>query len=322
MLSRESLEDKFIGSAIGTFVGDTLGMPVEGWGRAAIEARFGLLTTLEDGRFPRGYYTDDTEMMIGILEVLAENGDFDPNLTVKKFLENFHPERGYGGRIYVLMDRLRKGIPWHQVATDSFGNGAAMRIAPIGFFYFHDIKNVKRYAILSCKITHLHPEAIAGAVAQAIAVSLAVSYGIRNIPIPRIEFLDRIMEEVLDIHTGFVQRILEIKSISKLGLRDNIQNIARCFACHVRSIEAVPPAIASFLLTDTFKDAVVTGINLGGDTDTIGAMTGAIAGAYYGYSQIPEEWIQVLENASKGRDYVIGLAKKAAEILYRRLKKS
>lgn len=320
MLSREILEDKFIGSAIGTFVGDALGMPVEGWGRAAIEKRFGLLTTLEDGRFPKGYYTDDTEMMIGILEVLAENGDFEPDLTAKKFLENFHPERGYGGRIYALMGRLREGVPWHQVATDSFGNGAAMRIAPIGFFYFHDVKNVKRYAILSCKITHLHPEAIAGAVAQAIAVSLAVSYGIRDMPVPRVEFLDRIMKEILDVHAGFAQRLFEIKSISKLHLRDNIQNIAHCFACNVRSIEAVPPAIASFLLTDSFKDAVVTGINLGGDTDTIGAMTGAMAGAYYGYSQIPEEWIQGLENTAKGRDYVIGLAKKAAETVYRRVK--
>ena len=85
-------------------------------------------------------------------------------------------------------------------------------------------------------------------------------------------------------------------------------------------MEAVPPAIASFLLTDSFKDAVVTGINLGGDTDTIGAMTGAIAGAYYGYSQIPEEWIQGLENTAKGRDYVIGSARKAAETVYRKLK--
>ncbi len=318
-MDRELLEDKFIGSAIGTFVGDALGMPVEGWPRPAIQARFGLLTSMEDGRFPKGYYTDDTEMMIGILEVLAENGDFDPDLTARKFLENFHPERGYGERIYKLMGRLRKGISLHQVATDSFGNGAAMRIAPIGFFYFHDIKSVKRYAILSCKITHLHPEAIAGAVAQAVGVSLAVNYGIRNMPILRVEFLDRIREEILDLHTGFVQRLLEIKSIPKADLRDNIQNIARCFVCDVRSAEAVPPAIASFLLTDSFEDAVVTGINLGGDTDTIGAMTGAIAGAYYGYSQIPDEWIQGLENAAKGRDYVIRLAKKTAEVACKRL---
>lgn len=318
-MDRELLEDKFVGSAVGTFVGDALGMPVEGWPRSAIQARFGLLTSMEDGRFPKGYYTDDTEMMIGILEVLAENGDFDPDLTARKFLENFHPERGYGERIYALMDRLRNGIPWHQVATDSFGNGAAMRIAPIGFFYFHDIKSLKRYAILSCKITHLHPEAIAGAAAQAIGVSLAVNYGIRHMPVPRVEFLDRIGDKILDLHTGLVQRLLEIKPIPKSDLRDNIQNIARCFACNVRSAEAIPPAIASFLLTDSFKDAVVTGVNLGGDTDTIGAMTGAIAGAYYGYSQIPEEWIQGLENTAKGRDYVVGLAKKTAKAICEKL---
>ncbi len=312
------LEDRFVGSAVGTMVGDALGMPVEGWRRAAIKARFGLLTSLEDGRFPKGHYTDDTEMMIGILEVLAENGDFNPAFAAKRFLENFHPERGYGGRIYALMDRLRRGMPWHQVATDSFGNGAAMRIAPIGFFYFQDFKSLRENAILSCKITHLHTEAIAGAVAQAMAVGLAVGYSMQDRPLAREEFLDQIAGEVQTIHSDFGNRLSHTKSIPKLCLHDNIQNIANHFLCDVRSIEAIPPAIASFVLTDNFKDAVVTGINLGGDTDTIGAMAGAIAGAYYGYGQIPKHWTDGLENLAKGRDYVIGLAKRCAGHVVRR----
>jgi ADP-ribosylglycohydrolase len=312
------LGGRFVGSAIGTMVGDALGMPVEGWHRAAIQARFGLLASLEDGRFPEGHYTDDTEMMIGILEVLAEHGDFNPDSAAKRFLENFHPERGYGGRIYALMDRLRRGIPWDQVATDSFGNGAAMRIAPIGFFYFQDFKSLRDNAILSCKITHLHAEAIAGAVAQAMAVGLAVGHSMQGKPLAREEFLDRITGEVQHIHGDFAKRLSSIKSIPKSCLHDNIQNIANHFICDVRSIEAIPPAIASFLLTDNFRDAVVTGINLGGDTDTIGAMTGAIAGAYYGYAEIPEQWTQGLENITKGRDYVIGLAKRCAGHVARR----
>jgi poly(ADP-ribose) glycohydrolase ARH3 len=62
-------------------------------------------------------------------------------------------------------------------------------------------------------------------------------------------------------------------------------------------------------LTDSFKDAVVLAVNLGGDTDTIGAMAGAIAGAYYGYAQIPQTWLDRLENGAKGRDYVVHCVK-------------
>jgi poly(ADP-ribose) glycohydrolase ARH3 len=69
------------------------------------------------------------------------------------------------------------------------------------------------------------------------------------------------------------------------------------------------------LYTDNFRDAVVTAVSLGGDTDTIGAMTGAVAGAYYGYQQIPMEWLDKMENGDKGRDYVAKLAGEAAERL-------
>jgi poly(ADP-ribose) glycohydrolase ARH3 len=67
----------------------------------------------------------------------------------------------------------------------------------------------------------------------------------------------------------------------------------------------VPAAIGAFVLTESFRDAVVLAVNLGGDTDTIGAMAGAIAGAYYGYSEIPQAWLDPLENGAKGRDYVV-----------------
>ena len=119
------LRDRFRGSAIGTFVGDAMGRVVEGWPASAIRRSFGILKEIAEG-----IYTDDTEMMMGIMESLLETGGFDPNLTAQKFLHNFTPARGYGGRIYGVMDRLRRGIPWNQAGTDSWGNGSAMRVAP------------------------------------------------------------------------------------------------------------------------------------------------------------------------------------------------
>jgi poly(ADP-ribose) glycohydrolase ARH3 len=88
-----------------------------------------------------------------------------------------------------------------------------------------------------------------------------------------------------------------------------IEAITGLYGLSLKAIESVPAAIGAFVLTHSFRDAVVLAVNLGGDTDTIGAMAGAMAGAYYGYAQIPEGWCNSLENRDKGRDYVINCVK-------------
>jgi poly(ADP-ribose) glycohydrolase ARH3 len=300
------LLDRFLGSALGTFVGDTLGGPVEGWPHRAIYSRFGLLDTMvrEEAR-----YTDDTQMMIGILETLEERGGFDPATCARKFQENFEPSRGYGRRIFGVVERIREGIPWDQVGTDSYGNGGAMRIAPIGCFYHRDLKALKENAILSARITHNHPEGLAGAVAQASAVGLALQHGLSQEPIKPVSFLDRIVTQVKDVDKRFAEYLDEIRSIPSGSVIEVIEGITGSYGLSLRAIESVPAALAAFLLTHSFREAVISAVNLGGDTDTIGAMAGAVAGAYYGYDQIPQEWLNSLENGAKGRDYVVNCVK-------------
>jgi poly(ADP-ribose) glycohydrolase ARH3 len=302
------LRDRFKGSAIGTFIGDAMGRSVEGWSASAIRRAFGILEDVTEG-----IYTDDTEMMVGIMESLCEDGRFDPGLTAEKFLRNFNPTRGYGGRIYGVMDRLRRGIPWDQVGTDSWGNGSAMRIAPIGFFFHDDPRKLRDVAIQSSLITHKHPKGIAGAVAQATAVAIATRKGLEGEVIGVDGFIDLIIEGVVGIDDEMDRQLERIKGIEGGDLRTTIDAIAAYFPCDVSAIGAVPPAIASFLLTKTLRESVIVAVNCGGDTDTIGAMSGAIAGAYYGYSHILEEWLIPLENEGKGRDYVLSLAEKLAD---------
>lgn len=314
---RNKVLDRFLGSAMGTFVGDALGEPVEGWSRESICRRFGVLDSVIR---PEGRYTDDTQMMIGILEVLMEKGGFDPAMCARRFEENFDPARGYGRRIFGVVRRIREGTPWNQAGTDSFGNGAAMRISPIGCFYWNDLQTLRDEAILSARITHNHPEAIAGAVAQATAVALAFQHGMADEAVEPARFIDRLMAAVKDIDEGFASSLGEIKPIiarcrpvapriagSTAGPFDAI---AGRYGLGLRAIESVPPAIAAFLLTGCFRDAVILAVNLGGDTDTIGAMAGAVSGAYYGHAAIPQGWLSVLENGEKGRDYVIECVKR------------
>ena len=309
---KDQLLDRFLGSALGTFVGDALGEPVEGWSHRAIYSRFGLLDTMLRAV---GRYTDDTQMMIGILETLLEEKGFVPDVCARKFQENFDHSRGYGRRIFGVMDRIRQGIPWDQAGTDSFGNGGAMRIAPIGCFYYADLEAIKANAILSARITHGHPEGLAGAVAQATAVGLAFQYSLSSEPIELEKFLDSITAQMTDIDKGFAKALDRIKSISRGSMLELIEAIAGRYSLSLRAIESVPAAIGAFVLTDSFQEAVVLAVNLGGDTDTIGAMAGAIAGAYYGYSQMPEEWLSPLENGEKGRDYVMDCVSRIVPLL-------
>ncbi|NIS60299.1 MAG: hypothetical protein GTO13_06260 [Proteobacteria bacterium] len=301
------LRDRFKGSAIGTFVGDAMGRVVEGWPASAIRRSFGILEEMVEG-----IYTDDTEMMMGIMESLCEAGSFDPNLTAQKFLHNFNPTRGYGGRIYGVMDRLGRGVPWNQAGTDSWGNGSAMRVAPIGLFFYDDLVKLKEAAVQSSMITHQHPTGIAGAVAQATAVGIATRKGLRGEPIEVEGFTDLIIEGVVAIDQEMGDQLERIKGIEGGDFRATIDAIGSHFSCDVSAIGAVPPAIASFLLTRGFRESVVVAVNCGGDTDTLGAMSGAIAGAYYGYTHIPKQWLIPLENEGKGRDYILSLAERLA----------
>ena len=305
-----ALIDRFKGAAVGTFVGDAMGREVEGWSWEMIRARYGLLQEVGEG-----IYTDDTEMMIGIMESLQEDPRFDPALTAQKFLTNFHPFRGYGARIYGVMARLRRGMSWDQVGTDSWGNGGAMRIAPIGFFFYDDRDRLTRNALLCTQITHKHPQGLAGALAQALAVGIAVEKGMKGEDIDTLAFLEEIARRVQDVDPHMAAELGRVGEIDRGGeLEERIGRVAFSFLRDVSAAGAVPAAIASFVLNDNLRDTVVTAVNCGGDTDTIGAMAGAIAGAYYGFSSIPPKWLSCLENGEKGRDYVTSLAEQLALI--------
>jgi len=293
-------------------------MPVEGWPWPEIEAGFGWLERMVSGRLPAGSYTDDGQMAVGLLESLVEAGGFDPALCAARWLANFDPERGYGGRIFSLMDRLAAGQDWRSVGTNSFGNGAAMRIGPLGVWYGREAGRAEaelvRSAVLSARITHRHPQAVAGALAQALAVARACALGLAGRPLDPETFIPRLAEAISPLDRSSGERMLSLLGLEKGSREDLRLGLAGLFARDVRAVETVPPALAAVLMTGSFSQAVELSVNLGGDTDTLGAMAGAVAGAYYGAGAIPPAWLQALENGAKGRDYVIRLCEEAAKI--------
>ena len=180
----------------------------------------------------------------------------------------------------------------------SFGNGAAMRVAPVGLMFRHDYRRTWEEARLSALPTHVHPLGIEGAQILALAVAAASNAS----SLDRKEFLDLLADNCSSVDfSGPLRRAARVTNPKDLAL----------FGSGIEATSSVVTAIACFALTpDSYEQAIGNAILLGGDTDTIAAMAGAISGARLGVNAIPPHLVESLENGSKGRDYILSLAKR------------
>ena len=121
--------------------------------------------------------TADTQMVLSIVCILRQHGTIAPAHLATSFAQQFDPSRGYGPSMNHLLRSIRPGAPWQKTATSqfsdqgSFGNGAAMRIAPVGAYFAETMDDVIREASTSAQVTHTHPEAMAGSIAVAVAAA-------------------------------------------------------------------------------------------------------------------------------------------------------
>ncbi len=305
--------ERLAGAAVGTMVGDALGMPVEGMSREEIARRWGWVEEMLPGRLPPGSYTDDSQMMIALLETLASEGRVVPEVLAGRFLANYEPIRGYGGRIHGVMQRLAAGVPWQEAGTDSFGNGGAMRVGVLGAYWPEEerAQQLLAEAELQCRITHHHPRGIAGAQAQAMAVAFAARAGAEAREVFREWFVEAVARAVEPTDSYTASRIRAMPDLAGVAPQQAVERLGRAYACDVTAPESVPAAMGAFLAAASATQAVVIAVALGGDTDTIGAMAGAIAGAYWGVDAWPRRWTQALEKGPKGLEYVLALCRKA-----------
>jgi ADP-ribosylglycohydrolase len=124
-------------------------------------------------------WTDDTEMALSVVEELGERGAIDPDSLAGRFARRGTPSRGYGGGAIEWLRAVGGGAPWRQAAQalfggqGSYGNGAAMRVAPLGAYFAGEPERAAEEARRSAEVTHAHAEGVAGAVAVAVAASLA-----------------------------------------------------------------------------------------------------------------------------------------------------
>jgi len=292
------LKSKFVGCLVGSAVGDALGSSFEGL----------RISEVKIERFS-GRWTDDTHMMIGVAESLIANKGFDGSHMAQTFIKHYElePWRGYASGPPRVFRWIKSGVAWNEAAkrlfggAGSYGNGAAMRVAPVGVFCNDDLEQLRSVAYGQSRITHVHELGMEGAALQAYAVALAVNAD----PSSNLDshaFLKKLNDFT---HNEVYERKLE--SVWKLLGETNKVKVVMELGNGVEAYNSVPTAIYCFLRNwGSFEDSVLYAVNLGGDTDTIGAMAGAISGAFHGVEAIPERWKSRLE---KG-DYIEELAEK------------
>jgi poly(ADP-ribose) glycohydrolase ARH3 len=296
-VSGNSENDRVRGALLGTFVGDALGMPFEGMPPAGIPDPLEML----DARLGRGTYTDDTQMAIALAESLLACDGVDAQALGRAFAEAHDPRRGYGSGTTEVLRLVRSGIHPHEAASAAFegegsqGNGAAMRVAPVAVRYTDDASALAEAARASAGVTHSHPLAVDAAVAQAAAVGAALS---GELP----------LEAAFEAATTSELKARLTKARELLDSRPKPAELATALGNSSRGHDSVPAAIYAAATHESVEAAITFAVRCGGDTDTIGAMAGAIAAARSGASAIPARWLDALEQGPKGRSYVERLA--------------
>lgn len=288
------LSDRFRGALLGAAVGDALGASFEGRPTVGPEE----FRSVADHAHPL-VYTDDTDMMIGLARSVSQRGSVEADDLIEVFTRRYRQGswRGYGPGPPRIFAAYERGEDWRALAGSlfegegSFGNGGAMRVAPVALAAFPVVTEAARLGRQSAQVTHTHPQATDGAALQAAGVCLALSSD--RLALSPDAVLGRLRREVVTSEMrGRLDELAALRPGSPPAL------VVRCLGNGVTALDSVPTALYLFLSYATdYEQAIAAAVALGGDTDTIACMTGALVGAYLGVDAIPSTWLDRLEDA-------------------------
>ncbi|MCX7869907.1 MAG: ADP-ribosylglycohydrolase family protein, partial [Terrimicrobiaceae bacterium] len=235
-------------------------------------------------------WTDDTHMALSICEVLKLHGHVEQDALAKAFARRFveEPFRGYAGGAFQLLDQLASGADWRECSPrlfggGSYGNGAAMRAAPVGAFFHDDPQRAAREAQLSAEVTHAHLEGQAGAIAVAAAAAFAANH-----PQPTgCDFLAGVLPFVPEGITK--TRLRDAMEIPSDDLEEAVRRLGS--GSQVTAQDTVPFCLwsAAHHLED-FEAALWWTARGGGDCDTTCAIVGGIVAL--SSPEIPKSWLE------------------------------
>ncbi|WP_225726522.1 MULTISPECIES: ADP-ribosylglycohydrolase family protein [unclassified Nocardia] len=281
--------DLMFDSLDGLSVGDALGAEFPIMRRSIPDLRAGDL--------PGGpwRWTDDTEMACSVVAELLGHGGIDQDRLAGAFARRFDRSRDYGFLAADTLRRIRDGVHWRTAAGAAFdhqgscGNGAAMRVAPLGAYFAGDPKKIAAEAIRSAQVTHMHPEGVAGAVAVALAAGQAAHARLSGIRPAPAEFITAILDRLDDGETS--RLIRRARALLGSSFEEAAAELGN--GSQVTAQNTVPFTlwVAATHLND-YPTAVATCIAADGDIDTTSAIVGGIVAAHTG---APPAWLAARE---------------------------
>lgn len=255
---------------------------------------------------PPWRFTDDTQMALSIVETLARYGEIDQGELAKSFGRHYDISRGYGPAMHRLLPLIRSGKRWDTESRNlfggsgSYGNGAAMRVAPVGAYFADDLDTVVEHAAKSAMVTHAHPEGVAGAIAVAVAAAVATrSREAQALPEPG-DFIEAVLAHVptsevaarlraareLPADTMILDATMALGNGSRVSAQDTAPYCIWCAARHLTN----------------YEEALWTTVSGLGDRDTTCAIVGGIVACAVGSDGIPNEWMAAREPLPEWRD--------------------
>ena len=308
---------KHIDGLIGFVVGDAMGVPLEFTPREELLKK-PVTKMIGNGTYnlPAGTWSDDTSMMIATIDSInAKNGIDLKDIALKFSAFKNHASYTATGEVFDIGNTCRMAIDKFEENREdptlcgiddinANGNGSLMRILPIAYYAIE--KKLKEYEILELvrqisSMTHAHEISVMGCYFYVRYVIFLLNGKDKYSAYSMAKCVDYGMfkEETQEVYSRLIK-----DDISKVKVND-----IKSTGYIVDSLEA---AIWVTLKSENYKEAVIGAINLGGDTDTIGALTGALAGIVYGYDFIPEEW---KDNIAK-KEYLMDIFEEFSENVY------
>lgn len=290
---------RYRGAMMGLATGDALGVPGEFQPRGS----YPKITEMIGGgpfHLRPGEWTDDTSMALCLGKSLIDSEGFDPKDQMGKY---WHwVENGYmssNGRMFDIGDTTSEALCRYKKTGEPFagvddpkkaGNGSIMRLAPIPLFYKYDDQGfLLKYARASSATTHGAKVCLDSCALLALIIYKAL------LELPKEAMLNNLFVE-----PSFMESP-EVIDIAKGSYKTKTEDQIKSTGYVIHTLEA---ALWSFYTTDTFEEGAIKAVNLGEDTDTVGAVYGQLAGAYYGIGAIPRRWLDKVVL----KDIIIGVA--------------
>lgn len=300
MLSSD-IETRMKGCFYGCAVGDALGCPLEFKWRDSVPEVREMIPTESHGGLPAGSWTDDTSMMLCLAaSMVAHDGLVNAESELTHYVEWFR--KGYlgvnGKCIDIgtttkrsLLKFIGTGTPIDEAADEyDQGNGSLMRIAPVPIFCWKNPDKAFHFGCVSSLTTHNHNNCVT----VCGIVSFVIAHILKGEATNKQQILELLKQWEYYNGDARLREILGGGFLEKT--RDQISSSGYV-------MDTLEAALWAFFRTDDFESGAILAVNLGRDADTVGAVYGTIAGAFYGFHAIPERWIAALQ----GRRYLDGV---------------